>query len=550
MKKWRILEKGGIKKIENIDQVISILFNNRNLKTPEEITRFLTPDINNISIDSIGIDQKEVIKFKKRVERAIVNSESIVIFGDYDVDGICGSAILWETLFSKSKKVTPYIPDRIDEGYGLSVRGIDNVLKNNPDVKLIITVDNGIVANDAVEYAKTKGIDVIITDHHVKGKILPKALSILHTTSLCGAGIAWVIAKELDYEQQDKIEEKLGLACLATIADLVPLKEANRAIVKKGLEILSETKRPGLRELLRDAGIEKSAISVHAVGHIIAPRLNATGRIQSAMNSLRLLCTNNLDKAKELSRLLSTINKDRQGLTEESVAHAKLLAVESSYSTRINIVADKSYNQGVIGLIASHLVESYYKPSFAISIGGKISKGSARSIAGVNIIELLRSVSDSLVEAGGHPMAAGFSIETHRIEEFSKALAKKAETIITDEILDRYITIDMELSFNLITKELVERMSKLSPFGMANPEPVFATYDVEVLEMRRIGRDQNHLKFVLGKEEKVFDAVAFRMADKVDIIPGDKISIAYTVEENEWKGRANLQLKIRDIMTN
>lgn len=548
MKKWRIIfEEKDSRGQHKVEDVIRIILRNRGFETKKEIDNFLNPDINDISLKSCLIDISEFDKFKKRILNAIDSNEKIIIFGDYDVDGICSTAILWETLYCKTKSVLPYIPDRVDEGYGLSVKGVENVLSKNPDTKVIITVDNGIVAYDAVDFANSKGIDVIISDHHVKGDRLPRAFCILHTTLLCGAGIAWIISKELGFENKEKIHEKIGLATLATIADLVPLIGNNRAIVREGLEILKQTKRIGLKELLSEAGVANEGISVYAIGHIIAPRLNATGRIQSAMNALRLLCTNNTQKARRLASMLGSINRERQELTQESVLHAKLFAIENSYSSKITVVAHQSYNPGVIGLIASQLVESYYRPAFAISIGENVSKGSARSIKGVNIIELIRSVSHTFIEAGGHPMAAGFSVETKRIEEFSKALAKKADEIVTDEILERHINIDMVLPFELITKNLVSEVAKLEPFGMGNFEPTFATEKVDIVEVRKIGREKNHYKLKISKNGKVFDAVAFKFADKLDIAEGNKIDIVYTIDENLWNGKKTLQLKIRDL---
>ncbi|MDO8269702.1 MAG: single-stranded-DNA-specific exonuclease RecJ [Candidatus Levybacteria bacterium] len=547
MKSWHILHDTNYKKELKPVDIVKVLLQNRGIdfKNSDD---FFNPKISDINLQSIGIEESEFQKFTTRIIKAIKDKERIIIFGDYDVDGICASAILWETLFAKTDKVSPYIPDRVDEGYGLSVKGIDNVLEKFPETKIIITVDNGIVAYDAVSYSKTKGIDVMITDHHVRGEKLPDAYCILHTTALCGAGIAWVVASLLEFEQKSKIEEKIELAALATVADLVPLVGPNRAIVKSGLEILRKTKRPGLIELLREAAIDKSSIGVYAIGHIIAPRINASGRIQSAMNALRLLCTNNIEKAKMLSSMLSDVNRDRQDLTEEAVEHAKLLALESTKSSRITVVAHESYNQGIIGLVASRLVESYYKPSFAIAKGEKISKGSARSIVGVNIIELIRSVSSTIIEAGGHPMAAGFSVATNRIEEFTEALSRKADEIITDNLLKRTLNIDMLLPFSSIDEKLVAEIQKLEPYGMANSEPVFATKGVTIGEVRKIGRDQNHLKMKLEKEGKVFDAIGFRFAEKVDVSPGDIVDVAYTVDENEWNGRVSLQLKIRDIL--
>ncbi len=542
---WKIIEKNISP--STVEQIISILLKNRNLTEEKDIKEFLEANTKKITLKSCGINEKEFSKFQERILKAINSNEKIIIFGDYDVDGICATAILWESLYSKSKNVIPYIPDRVDEGYGLSKKGIDNVLEKNPDTKVIITVDNGIVAYDAVDYATKKGIDVIVTDHHVKGKKEPVAFCLLHTTKLCGAGIAWVIARELGFESKANIEEKLVLATLATVADLVPLVAENRAIVKEGIEILKNTKRVGIQELLKEAGVDKQMIGVHTIGHVIAPRLNATGRIQSAMNALRLLCTKNLQKAQELSLMLGNINRDRQGLTEDSVEHAKLLAIENTLSTNITIVSHKSYNQGVIGLIASKLVDSYYRPAIAIAIGETVSKGSARSIQGVNIIELIRSVSHTIIEAGGHPMAAGFSLETARIEEFSKALAEQAEKVVTEELLKRYVRIDMQLPFSLITMDLINEISKLAPFGMGNPEPIFATDSVVVLEIRKIGKEQNHLKLKVEKDRIVFDAVGFGMADNVDAVSGDSVNIAYQISENEWNGKKSIQLKLKDI---
>ena len=547
MKHWKFLsQKSEVRSQKSTQEVVKILLENRNLISKEDINKFLNPDIKATSLASCGIDEKEFEKFKTRIEKAIVKSEKIIIFGDYDVDGITSCAILWETLYSKTKSVVPYIPDRADEGYGLSIKGIDNVLEENPDTKIIITVDNGIVAFDAVDYANKKGIDVIVTDHHVKGKKLPNAYCIIHTTSLCGGGISWVLANELQYESSEKVHEKLELATLATVADLVPLINDNRAIVKEGLEVLRDTKRTGLIELLKEAGIVKESLGVYAIGHVIAPRLNATGRIQSAMNALRLLCTRDQKKAQDFAKMLGGVNRDRQGLTEESVSHAKLLAIENS-SHHITIVSDVSYNQGVIGLVASQLVEIYYKPAVAIAIGESVSKGSARSISGVNIIELLRSVSDHLLEAGGHPMAAGFSVATERIDEFMKALEKKASEVVTEELLKRYLKIDAVIPFSIVTMEFLDAIGKLEPYGMGNPEPVFATKNVSIVEKRRIGREQNHLKLKVESDGKTFDAVAFGMADKIDLSEGDTVDIAYIIDKNEWNGKVSLQLKIRDI---
>ncbi len=283
MKKWNVLQKSE-KKLTP-DSLLNLLLENRNIKTKTEKEKFLNPSFSEITKSSLKIDPKNLKKAISRIEKAIKEKEQIIVFGDYDVDGITASAIIWETLNEMGAKILPYIPSRFEEGYGLSVKGIDNLLKENKDVKLIITVDNGIVANDAVDHANKKGIDIIITDHHVASKKLPKAHSIVHTTLMCGAGVAYFLAKTIKKEKLEKEDNLLELVTLATIADLVPLTGANRILVSFGLKKLRETKRAGLLSLFRNANLAKEKIDIFEIGHVITPRLNAMGRLYSAMDS-------------------------------------------------------------------------------------------------------------------------------------------------------------------------------------------------------------------------------------------------------------------------
>lgn len=542
MKKWRLIAK---KVPENQEEVLDILLKNRGI-TEELKNDFLKPDINKVKLESVGIDRNQFVNFQQRITNAIEKSEKIIIFGDYDVDGIAASAILWETIYSKYKNVFPFIPDRIEEGYGLSEKGVVRLLNEHPDTKVIITVDNGIVANNATDLARAKGIDVIITDHHAKGVDLPKAHSILHTTNLCGAGIAWMLARELSYQDKNKNEELLGLAALATFADLVPLKDANRAIVKFGIESLKKTQRKGLIALFKESSIASSEIDTYKIGYIIAPRLNASGRIQSAMNALRLLCTSDSQRAEELARMLSGLNKERQDITSSAVDHASLVALQET-SNKITVVASDTYNPGVIGLVASRLVESYYRPALAISIGETVSRGSARSIHGVNIIELIRSVSPHLIEAGGHPMAAGFSLKTEMIEVFKKEITKKAEETITDEHLERLVNIDCRIQASLINDSLLGKIKNLEPYGVENPVPVFSIENVKIVEIRKIGKKLEHVKMRIEIDNQVFESIAFGWGDRADLMVGSKTSIAFTLEENVWNGKRALQLKLKDL---
>ena len=596
--KYKILNSK--KQISNKEGTVKIILENRGIKTKKEIEEFLNPKLSDVNVKSVGINRVALKKAIARIKKAIKNKEQIVVFGDYDVDGICGTAILWETLYSLGANVVPYIPHRIDQGYGLSQKGIENLKLKIENCKLIITVDNGIVANKAVEFAGKQGIDVIITDHHVPSKKLPKAYSIIHTTKLCGTGVAYLLAQEIKNQKSPPkadppLEEKiknaedghLELVALATVADLVPLKGANRALLKFGLEALRKTRRPGLLELLKEAGLEKQSIGVYEIGHMIAPRLNAMGRLEYAMDSLRVICTNNPKRAADLARLLGSTNRERQELTLQTVLHATQAIREKKQEIRkLVFIANESYEQGVIGLVAGKLVEEFYRPAIVVSIGEKYSKASARSISGFNIIEFIREHSSYLMDAGGHPMAAGFTVETTKLVALQKALEDRAELVLNKDLLIRSLKIDCELPLSAINVSLYESLQKLVPFGMGNPEPTFLSKNVLVEDVRWVGAEGKHLKlrlachpeFISGspanrqaslrsnemlkqvQHDKVliFDGIAFgmgEMSSKIKI--GDKIDIVYTIDENEWparrslgeggNGEKRLQLKIKNF---
>lgn len=546
MKRWEILSEA------NIDDLISLILRNRGLTDKKDIENFLHPKLENVTPETVGIDRQQLEKALKRIRKAIDTKEQIVVFGDYDVDGITGSAILWETLHGMGATVVPFIPNRIDEGYGLSLKALQNNELQEINPRLIITVDNGIVAAEAVDFANEKGIDVIITDHHTVGEKIPDAFAIVHTTKLCGAGVAYLLSQEFknDTLVPDTPEEDvhLELAALGTVADLVPLNGANRAIVKHGLDKLCQTKRFGLRELYKQAGLEKDVFSVYEIGYVIAPRLNAAGRIESAMDSLRLLCTKSANRAQLLAELLEGTNKERQYVMKKATEHAKETIRKLPKLQKVIVIGHEEYPQGVIGLVAGKLVEEFYRPAIVLSIGEKESKASARSVNGFNIIEFLRSASHHMINVGGHPMAAGFTIETAKLPALQEFLENEGIKLLTDEILTRSLKIDCELPFNLLDQELFNELQQLAPFGMGNPEPVFASKGVEVENLRVLGRENNHLKLWLRSDKKTFEAIAFGMGDLANELKlGDKIDVAYTLDENTWNGKTKLQLKVKDI---
>lgn len=535
-----------VKSLKSIDEIIATLLENRGIKTAEDKKEFLNPDLKKVTSKNAGIDLKELKKAVERIDKAIKNEEQIVIFGDYDADGLCASAILWETLKNKGAKVLPYIPSRVEEGYGISQKAIDNLTKKLPETKLIITVDNGIVANETVDFLKTKEIDVIITDHHLPGRTLPKALAIVHSTKLSGAGVAYLLSKEI--EKGDN-KDYLDLVAIATVADLVPLTFANRALVMFGIKALRKTTRTGLLELVNEAGIELSRIGTYDIGHVIAPRLNAMGRVGDALESLRLLCTRDKKAARSLAQKLGRINKERQDLTQEAMLDASLkVKGENTNNKKLLFIADESYQQGIIGLVAGKLTEEFYRPSIVISKGKEFSKASARSVKGFNIIEFIRKASEFLTAAGGHPMAAGFTVETVKLEKLKEKLEKLAEKQVNDSILIRRQRIDCEISLDLVTDKLFKKIRQLEPFGMSNPLPIFSS-EATIEDLRFVGKTGKHIKLIFSlKSDFRIDGIGFGMGDNSEkLSSGKNITIIYTIDENEWNGSKKLQLKIRKI---
>lgn len=543
MKNWKIanslnFENGKL----NADKLINILLENRNIKTNSEKKEFLTPSLSTLTPKNLNISVKDLNTAKNRLEKAKKEKEGVIVYGDYDVDGITGTAILWENLNKKGFNVMPYIPSRTDEGYGLSIKGIDNLLKKYKETKLIITVDNGIVAIDAVDHASSLGIDVIITDHHVLSKKLPNAHSIIHSTKICGSAVAYVFAKEMYGVPNSYLE----LVALATVADVMKLTSYNRTLLIYGIKELKSTKRLGLLKMISSAGVEKEKIGVYEIGHVIGPRINAMGRIDEGMESLRLLCTTNNSRAIALVRKVSVTNTKRQEMTIESTIHAK---AKSSKDKKIIVVSDKSYNPGVVGLISGRISQEFYKPSAVISEGKEISKGSARSVSGFNIIKFLRLAEDLLIDVGGHPGAAGFTIETKKIPEFKKLLEKLADKQIEDKLLIKKVRVDCELPIEYVNKSLFDKLQALAPFGFGNPEPVFAD-EVIVENFRFVGKERNHLKLELKSvnQEVRLGGIMFGVDESLKIEKEDKINIVYSIAENSWNGNKKIELKIKDLI--
>ncbi|MEK7182733.1 MAG: single-stranded-DNA-specific exonuclease RecJ [Patescibacteria group bacterium] len=553
MKKWELLSK---KSTTSTTDIIKILLENRGIKTKVEEKEFLSPTHpDKLKTSDFGINPKELKKAITRIEKAKKTGEKVIVWGDYDADGICGAAILWEALYYSGVNALPFIPERRTEGYGLNIARMKQLKKEDPRVGLIITVDNGIVAHEKVDTAKELGLDVIITDHHLPRETKPKAYAILHTTAISGAGVAYLLAREFTNLVTNHFNDWLGLVALATVADMVPLIGPARSLVFHGIPSLRTTVRPGIVALCEIARIPQETISTYEIGFLLAPRLNAAGRLEHALESLRLLCTKSITKARERAFQLNETNSARQQMVVESVFRAREQVLKSDgglpAQAGLIFVAHESYHEGIVGLVASRLVEEFGRPAIVVSKGDEFSRGSARSVSGFNIVELLDRAREFLIEGGGHAMAAGFTVRTQHLELLSQAFKNHADGNLTDEHLTPKIRIECEIPLSVVTLALAQEVAKFVPFGIGNPEPVFATRKVLVRDARLVGSENKHLKLQLtanGLQTTAINAIGFGMGNLYSkLSPDAPIDTAYTVVIDTWNGDRRIQLKLKDI---
>ena len=548
--KWHILAKTKEQKAKlKNEEIIKILLQNRGLKTPKEIDNFLNPKKpEELSLKEVGIDSLEMKKAVKRIKQAIEKKEKIIVYGDYDADGLSGTAILWEALHSLKAQVLPFIPRR-EDGYGLKVEKVKELAGEG--ISLIITVDQGIVAHQQVEEANKLGIDVIITDHHVLAEKKPKAIALIHTTKLAGCGVAWFLAQELVFAfKGEKNEKGLDLVTIGTIADMVPLLGPNRYLVKYGLKILQKTKRPGLLALYDFAGLKKEAIDTFEVSYIIGPRLNAVGRMDDPMEALRLICTPNEAKAINLAQNINQKNEERKSLTEKMTIYARGLWLKGDQKESLIFIDHDSFHEGVTGLVAGKLMDEFYRPAIIIARGEKFSKGSARSINEFNIIEAVRSCAAVLGPHGGHPRAAGFTIETEKITLFKEKLTLLAEEQLKGQELSPTMRVDLELGLENLTFDFYKELVKFEPFGEGNPQPVFLTREIEVTDARVVGKEKQHLSLKLRSlnGKIVFEGIGFNLGKFYsDLKPDEKIDLVYQLFLDEWHDQKRLKLKLKDL---
>ncbi|MFC2025644.1 single-stranded-DNA-specific exonuclease RecJ [Chloroflexota bacterium] len=500
-----------------------------------------------------------------RVWWAITHQEPVVIYGDYDADGVTSTALLTLLLQSLGANVRGYIPDRFEEGYGLNKKALESLYIDG--IRLVISVDCGIRSLKETEYANDLGLDLIITDHHNPGLELPNALAVINpkqpgeiypSKDLAGVGIAYKLGQALvqrltqgnnsthrQFEAQ-LAEDFLDLVAIGTIADLTPLVGENRALVHSGLIRMRRNPRQGLGALMRATGLNPQKISANDIGFGIGPRLNAAGRLESADKSLRLLLTQNRQEAALLAQQLDDLNRTRQKIMGEIQSHAEKLALEEDPDASLLFAVDSSFNQGVVGLAASRLTEQYYRPAIVANKGEAFSRGSCRSIPEFHITEALDQCQDLLVRHGGHAAAAGFTVENDNLQELKRRLGTIADLELSDQVLQPTIHADLEIPLSELTPDLLRDLDKLQPTGRGNPQSVFISRNVQVNRCWTVGKDKSHLRLVLTNGYITFDAIAFRQGHWERDLPAN-IDIAYNFELNEFNGRQNLQLNIKDI---
>jgi single-stranded-DNA-specific exonuclease len=564
----KISYKNEIKSQDNLTnkEIVDLLLKSRHIKNLDE---FLNPPSPlTLTLNDFGSYEKSFKKVLTILKEIKEKNQMIVVYTDYDADGITGGAILWETLYLLGFKVMPYVPHRKLEGYGFSKKGIDNVKKQfNP--ALIISVDHGITKVEEIKYAASLGIKIIVTDHHLKGEKIPKkAEAIFYIPALSGSGVAYFFAKEIfkqfshpkgvgsDISDSDSDTlrvfllsnnfqtDYLALATIGTIADLVPLTGPSRSVVKHGLEAFKKIKRVGLKQIIKESGIENKDITPYDIGFIIAPRINAVGRLEHAIDALRLLCTTDVKRAEKLAKHIGLTNKDRQDLVEKSVDEAKkILAVETQNFAslpKIIILVSEKWHEGIIGLIASKIAEEFYRPTIVLTKIDDHYKGSARSIPSFHITNFLRSLKKYLIDVGGHKQAAGFTLEKNQLDLFVTAVRDRSEKLIKDKDLERKIEADLKIPISKINLSLVKSLESLEPFGMGNPKPTFYSEGV-LTGAQLLGKTNAHLKiFVEGLE-----LIAFNQANKFkELSRGQKIKVVYSLEVDRWNGSERLRGKV------
>ena len=531
--------------------MVQLLYN-RGITEPAQVEPFLAADKRLLGDPFLLPDMDKAVA---RVYRALLSAEAITIYGDFDADGITATALLAQGLSSLGGKVTPYIPRRVEEGYGLNHAALRRLYKEG--VSLVITVDCGISTVAEVERAQRMGLDVVITDHHTPLPVMPPAIAVVDPKradslypfpDLAGVGVAFKLLQALlrSLGQESDLDQLLDLVTLGTVADMAPLLGENRYLVKRGLEVLNSAERLGLREMMRCAGVSPGSIDSETISWVLGPRLNAAGRIDHAIIGYDLLLASSPEEAQRLANLLEKKNAERQRLTDRVLAKAreKLAAMGTDFP--LLMFGDEDYPSGVVGVVAGRLAEEFYRPTIIFEQGKKSSRGSARSIPEFNIISALTQCRDLLSRFGGHPMAAGFTTPTENLRHLQQRLVKIAASELATLDLRPLIAIDAELPLSSLQGTAFQMMRKLAPFGSANPLPTLLSRGLKVIDCRSVGTNGEHLRLKLKEDNVTWDGIAFRLGNLIGEV-SPRLDIVYNLGIDRWRGRELLQLNILDF---
>jgi len=560
--RWELAASPDYKQVEKLAQdtslprqIVKILIS-RGLDTPEAITRFLDPKLSDLKDPFEMNGMEEGIN---RLTQALYNNEKILIYGDYDVDGITATALLYLVLNKLGANADFYLPNRLTEGYGLSQEGID--LARQSGVTLLITVDTGITAVQEIMYARSLGIEVVVTDHHEPGMAIPEAFAIINPKQtacdyggeLSGVGVAYKFAQALYRrlgQDDQELYEHLDLVALGTSADIVPLVEENRILTKFGIKQIARTTKPGIKSLAFVSGLMGKEIGTGQVVFILAPRLNAIGRLGDARQAARLLATRDERLASEIARKLDSENRRRKEIDEQTLQEA-LAQMEDTVDLQHDkaiVLAAEGWHQGVIGIVASRLVERYHLPTVMIAISDGEGKGSARSIPGFHLCEALKQCEDLLIRYGGHKYAAGLSIKAENIPAFRDRFRQVSGQNLSKEDTTPKLFIDLEIELKDVSDEFVKILEQFSPFGPQNMRPIFLTRNCEVVDAPYVV-GSNHLKMRLGKDGAVLDVIGFGFGHMAaELSPrGCLVDVVYALEFNTYRGVTKVQMRLRDI---
>ena len=567
-KRWIIKEKGDIATVKALSSALGVseslanLMVQRSITTPEEAHAFFNPSLDDLHDPFMMKDMNIAVD---RLSTAIKKNEKILVYGDYDVDGTTAVALVYSFLKEQNSNVDYYIPDRYKEGYGLSIKGIDYAVQNK--CKLIITLDCGIKAVEKIKYANAEGLDIIVCDHHLPGLEIPGALAVLDPKqpgcsypykelSGCGVGFKLIHAySRIQGIPFNDIVNYLDLVAVSIASDIVPITGENRVLAYFGLKQLNESPRTGLREIIREAVVTR-ALTVEDVVFKLGPRINAAGRMDTGSRAVELLISNDTKLATGISKEINNYNNERRNVDRLITTEAMKMISENYHykNAKTTVLYNPLWKKGVIGIVASRLIETYYRPTVILTESNGFATGSARSVQGYDLYQAIESCSDLLESFGGHMFAAGLTLKKENIQPFIERFENYVNSTITEEQMLPRLLIDTELSFSEINEEFFNVMSQFQPFGPENMSPVFVSRNVtDSGTGRMVGANGEHLKLDLCQESsgtKSISAIAFNQANHFEYIhKGQPFDICYSLEMNEFRGNRNLQLNIRDIKT-